>query len=75
MFFKYESGHDFVAEAVTYKVKRGINQKIYIQKLWFLRPAHRQMVVSISVTFHEDILNGIQVTELQSGRHCIMFLA
>ena len=26
------------------------------------------------MTFHEDILNGFQVTQLQSGRHCILFL-
>ena len=30
----------------------------YIQELWFLRSAHRLMLVNISVTFHEDILNG-----------------
>ena len=32
------------------------------------------MLVNISMTFHEDLLNGFQVTELQSGRHCILFL-
>ena len=40
------------------KVQRGITQEIYIQELWFLRSAHRLMLVYISVTFHEDILNG-----------------
>ena len=29
----------------------------------------------ISMTFHEDILNGFQVTELQSGQHCNHFSA
>ena len=33
------------------------------------------MLVNISMAFHEDILNGFQVTELQSGQHCILFLA
>ena len=53
----------------------GITQNIYIQELWFLRSARRLMFVSISIMFHEDILNGFQVTELQSWRHCILFLA
>ena len=54
---------------------QGITKKIYIQELCFLWSAHRLMLVNISLTFHEDILNGFQVTELYSGRHCIMFLA
>ena len=41
---------------------KGHNSKIYIQDLWFLRSAHRLMLVNISMTFHEDILNGFQVT-------------
>ena len=57
------------------KVQRGITKRIYTQELWFLRSAHRLMLVNISMTFHEDILNGVQVIELQSGRHCILFLA
>ena len=74
MVFKLESGHDFVTETATYKVQRGITQK-YIQELWFLRSAHRLMKVNISMTFHEDILNRLQVTEQQSGRQCILFSA
>ena len=27
---------------------------IYIQELWFLRSAHRLMLVNISMKFHED---------------------
>ena len=54
------------------KVQRNITQTIYIQVLWFLRYAHHLVLVNISMTFHEDILNGFQVTELQSGRHCIL---
>ena len=37
------------------KVQRGITQTIYIQELWFLRYAHRLMLINISMTFHEDI--------------------
>ena len=51
------------------------NSKIYIQELWFLRSAHRLMLDNSSMAFHEDILNGFQVSELQSGRHCILFSA
>ena len=47
----------------TYKSQRGITQKMYIQALWFLRSAHRLMLINISMTFHEDILNGFQVTK------------
>ena len=46
-----------------------------LKELWFLRSAHRLMLVNIFMTFHEDILNGFQVTELQGGRHSILFLA
>ena len=64
---------NFVTETATCKVQRRITKKIYIQELWFLQSAHCLMLVNISMTFHEDI--GFQVTELQSGRHCILFLA
>ena len=74
MVFKLQSGH-FVTETATYNVQRGITQKIYIQELYSLRSAHRLMLVYISMTFYEDILNGFQVTELQNGRHYILFRA
>ena len=60
--FQVTERTDFVTETATYKVQRGITQQIYIQHLWFLRSAHRLMLITISVTFHEDILNGFQVT-------------
>ena len=63
MVFKLQSGHDFVTETATYKFQRGVPQNIYIQELWFLCSAHRLMFVNISLKFHEDILNGCQVTE------------
>ena len=73
--FQVRERKRFVTETVTYKVQRGITKKIYIQELWFLRHAHRLMLVNIFMTFHEDILNGFQVTELHSGRHSILFSA
>ena len=64
MVFKLQSGHDFVTETATYKVQRGITKTIYIQELWFLRSVYRLMLVNISLTFHDDILDEFQVTEL-----------
>ena len=46
-----------------YRSSKGHNSKIYIQELWFLRSARRLRLVNISMTIHEDILNGFQVTE------------
>ena len=45
--------------AIYYK----LCEKKNIQELWFVRSAHRLMLVNISMKFHEDILNGFQVTE------------
>ena len=56
--FKLQSGHNFVLETATYKVQRGITQKVSIQELWFLRSAHCLMLVNICMRFHEGILNG-----------------
>ena len=63
MVSKLQSGHDFVTETAIYKVQRDITQNIYIQEIWFLRSAQRPMLVNISLTFHKDIFNGLQVTE------------
>ena len=42
---------------------KGNNSKLYIQELWFLHSAGHPMLVNVSMKFHEDILNGFQVTE------------
>ena len=47
MVLKLQSGHNFVLETATYKVQRGITQKVQIQELWFLRSACRLMLVNI----------------------------
>ena len=74
MVFKLQSGGHCILFSAQPNFK-GAKLKIYIQELWFLRSAHRLMLVNISMTFHEDILNGFQVTDLQSRRQCILFLA
>ena len=60
---KLQRRHDFVLETATYKVQRSITQKVYTQELWFLHSARRLMLVNICIKFHEDTLNGFQVTE------------
>ena len=46
-YLEWFSSRDFVTETATYKVQRGITQKKkYIQELWFLRSAHRLMLVN-----------------------------
>ena len=80
MVFKLQSGHDFVTETATYKVQRGITQKNIYPRVMVLAICTSSwliflhiLLVNISMPFHEDILNGFQVTELQSGQHCILF--
>ena len=55
-------------------VQRSIIQKYISQEFGSCDLHIVIMLINISMTFHEDILNGFQVTELQSGRHCILFL-
>ena len=57
MFFKLQSGHDFVTDTITHKVQRDITQNTYIQELLFLRSAHRLTLIKISMKSHERILN------------------
>ena len=65
----------FLLKLLLTKFKGASLKNIYIQELWFLRSAHCLTLINISMTFHEDTLNGFQVTELQIGRHCILFSA
>ena len=58
--FKLQSGRHCSRHSQRLK---GITKKIHIQELWFVRSARRLMLVNISMTFHEYILNGFQVTE------------
>ena len=39
------------------------NSKIYIKGSWFLCSARRPVLVSISLTFHENVLKGFNVIE------------
>ena len=63
MVLKLLSGHDFVTETATYKVKRDLTQNVSIQELWFLHSACHLMLVNICMKFHEDILNGFKGIE------------
>ena len=56
-------------------IKNVVIKRVHCSMLCFLRSAHRLMLSNISMTFYEDILNGVHFTELQSGWHCILFLA
>ena len=60
---KLQNGRDFVLETATYKIQRGITQKVHKQELWFLRSACRLMLVNICMKFHEGNFNGFWVTE------------
>ena len=60
---KLQSECHFVLETATYKVQRGITQKVQIEELWLLHSAHRLMLVNICMMFHEGILNSFWVTE------------
>ena len=55
--FELQSGH----EITTVTFQRGITQKMYGQELQFLFSALRLMMLYISMTFHENILNGFRV--------------
>ena len=44
-------------------VQRGIAPKLYNPELWFLHSAYCVMMFYICVKIHQNIINGIQVTE------------
>ena len=58
--------HFMIAGQLGYVLKIHISSFyrliLYIQDLWFLRSAHRLMLVNISMKFHGVILNDFQVT-------------
>ena len=55
--FKLYSRH----KMTIVKFQRGITIKLYRKELWFLCSASHLMMLYISVTFHDNILNGFQV--------------
>ena len=58
-----QSGHEYAVEMAIFNVQRGITPKVCNPELRFLRSARRLMVFNICVKFHENILNGFEVTE------------
>ena len=59
MVFKLWSGY----EIIIVEFQRGITPKMYRQELLFLCSACHLVMLCISMKFHENILNGFQVTE------------
>ena len=43
---------------------------MYRQELRFLCSARRLMILYVSMQFHENIINGFQVTERTKNYHC-----
>ena len=54
---------DYRRDTVVCNVRRGIAPKLYKPELWFLHSAYCLMMFYICVKFHQNIINGIQVTE------------
>ena len=52
-----------MVELAIFNVQRAITPKVCNPELRFLRSARRLMVLNICVKFHENILNGFEVTE------------
>ena len=58
-----QSGHKYVVEMAIFNVQRAITQKLSNPELRFLRSANCLIMLNICVKFHENILNGFEVTE------------
>ena len=52
-----------MVELAIFNVQRAITPKVCNPELRFLRSARRLMVLNICVKFHENVLNGFEVTE------------
>ena len=63
MFLKLQSGHEYVIEMAIFNVQRTITPKVCNAELRFLRSARRLLVLKICMKFHENILNGFEITE------------
>ena len=70
-----QSGHKYVVEMAIFNGQRAITPKVCNPELRFLRSARRLMVLNICVKFHENILNGFEVTERTRvcGKNCHFF--
>ena len=52
-----------MVEMAIFNVHRAITPKVGNSELWFMRPAHRLMMLYIYVKFHDNTLNDFQLTE------------
>ena len=52
-----------MVEMAIFNVQRAVTLKVCNPELRFLRSARRLMVLNICVKFHENILNGFEITE------------
>ena len=52
-----------MVELAIFNVQRAITPKVCNPELWFLCSARCLIVLNICVKFHENILNGFEVTE------------
>ena len=57
-----QSGHECVVEMAIFNVQRTITPKVCNPELRLLR-SERRLILNICVKFHENILNGFEVTE------------
>ena len=67
-----QSGHEYVGEMAIFTVHRAITPEVCNPELQFLHSARRLMVLNIYLKFHENILNGFEVTEWIQvcGKNC-----
>ena len=63
MVLMLQSGHEYVVELAIFNVQRAITPKVCNPELWLPCSACCLIVLNICVKFHENILNGFEVTE------------
>ena len=61
-----QSGHEYVVEMAIFNFKRAITPTVCNSELRFLCSSCCLIVLNICVKFHENILNGFEVTEQTS---------
>ena len=58
-----QSGHKYVVEVAILNVQRAITPKVCNPELRFLCSTRQLLMLNICVNFHENILNGFEVTD------------
>ena len=67
-----QSGHEYVVEMAILNVQKAITPKVRKPELRFLCSTRQLLMLNICVNFHENILNGFEVTEWTRvcGKNC-----